>query len=387
MKSAKVQQFSEKLMSWLDDTLREGQVPRLVDVIKVAEKMSKQENVKLTRKQVSQLLHLHPAYQNNLHQQRHVKRYRKWRPVLATSLGHLHGDLGFFSITDKYPTPLKYRSGFLVMVDVLSRFVYLTPLHFKRDADEMVKALQRILDIHQQHHFAHPIRSISFDQEKSVVGKKVQTFLKKNNIQFIKFTNTASKSKFAENCIGRLRAIEARLNAQHNGKKPWWTLLETIQNIFNNQPITLNGKILSTGLCPIQVTQDNVAELLELIYKEAPAYNFGQFNLDHDQVDFKFSIGTLVKAKLIVTSSAVLGIKRSAQRLGEDIFKIVGRRPVTYRNLDIGRVYVCENIQTKQVEYFDEQDIVDIGLEPTRGPSLEDTEPEQKQYEFRTRKR
>lgn len=347
-------ELREALLQWLLDSLREGRAPRLADA---AAWVRKEAGGVLSRREVADVMRRVAVYQETMHQQRAVKRYRKWRPITASALGSLHGDIAYFPMSSDYFTPPKYRAGCLVMVDVLSRFVYLTPLHFGKDAQHMAGAFERVLEKHAKFH-SHPVRSISFDQERTVLGRKIQSLLRDNHIAFVKFSQTSSKAKLSENTIHRLRALLGKLNAQYPKNRPWWTLLETAENVLNNQPVTIDGKILDPALCPVHINESNVDRLMQLIYKEAPAYYFSQFSVDPSQVSFKFNLGDLVRAKLLVTSSQVIGEKRSAQRLGPDLYRITDRRPVVYRNLSIGQVYVCENIASGETENFDEHDLV-----------------------------
>lgn len=351
------------LFDWLVAGLKSQTVVRLADALAwTRQHLPAKKKHALTRQEVSDVMRSVGAFQHSMHQQRAVKRYRKWRPVLASSLGSLHGDIAYFPMSPHYHTPLKYRAGCLVMVDVLSRLVYLTPLHFSKDAHQMTRAFERVFAKHALR-CSHPIRSISFDQERTVMGKQLQNLLRANHIHFVKFSQTSSKAKLSENTIHRLRAILAKLNAQNKPEKPWWVLLDAAEAVLNNQPVTIDGNIIDSSLSPINIDESNVDKFIQLIYKHAPAYYFSQFSIDPSQVNFKFNLGDLVKAKLLVTSSKVIGEKRSAQRLGESVFKVIDRQPVVYRNLSLGQVYVCQDILTGQVEHFDEHDIVSFSVQ------------------------
>lgn len=355
---SKKQDLKEALLQWVLSQLEQGEAPRLADALAwVKQSAAHPGEVTLSRREVATVMRRVAVYQQTMHQQRAVKRYRKWRPVITSALGSLHGDIAYFPMSNAYFTPPKFRAGCLVFVDVLSRFVYLIPLFFSKDAKHMSDAFERLLEKHSKSH-SHPIRSISFDQERTVLGRKIQALLKDNHIGFVSFSKTSSKAKLSENTIHRLRALLAKLNAQYDPDKPWWSLLDTAERILNHQPVTIDGKILDPALCPVHINESNVESFLQLVYKEAPSYLFSQFNIDPSQVHFKFQVGDLVRAKLLVTSSKVIGEKRSAQRLGPDLYRITDRRPVVYRNLSIGQVYVCENIETGEVEHFDEQDLV-----------------------------
>lgn len=116
----------EVLMTWVTEQLEKGDVPKFNDVIDYAHRILKFTNLK--RFQITKKLRLHPGYLMNSSQARNKNRGGKSRPIVVNDLGHLHGDIGFFSVTEDYPTPINYRSGFLVCKDILSRYTYVSVL-------------------------------------------------------------------------------------------------------------------------------------------------------------------------------------------------------------------------------------------------------------------
>ena len=346
----------ELLEKWVNERVAVHDAPRVPDVLRYA----KREGLKVTRKDVSLLVRLNKYYAQSMHQQRPVKKSKKYRPVVATNLGHLHADIGFISITSrlKYPVRPIHRGGFFVAVDVLSRFVYIVELKFNRQAPSIIKALEEILVKHKKAGNDYPIRSISFDQEKSVVGKKVQDWLKDHNIKFHSFEMTASKSKFAENMIGRIRSYWSKLNEKYNFEKPWWDMiLETERHFNKEQPIIVDGKYVG-NYTPDSINQSNIQEFLKSLQGAAPAYYWAQFNIDPSNVKFEFKIGDFVRAKLIVVSSAVIGEKRSERHLTDQVYKIIRAMPYVRRNMSIGKLYTCQNIEDPyKVEHFDQEDL------------------------------
>lgn len=347
------EQDRETLTLWLKDRFGRGEIPRVVDAVK----FSKREQMGLSRREVANILRSMSEYEMSLHQQRPRLRSRKYRPIVVTSLGHLHGDIGFFPINEHYETPPTYRAGFLICVDILSRFVYIEVLRKNRKAEQIISALTRILQKHNKAGHKHPIRSIAFDQEQSVMGKKVQGFLKENGISFHAFRHSSSKSKMAENTIGRLRALFSKLNVFYNYTRKWWDMIDDAEYNFNYVwPVVIDG--ITLPYTPASVTIDNVQDYLDALYKASPVLYFAQFNIDPDKVQFKFEIGNLVRAKLVVVSSAVLGTKRSAKRLTDEVFEITHRSAYLKRNRSVGKLYRCKNISNpKEVENFDQDDL------------------------------
>lgn len=345
----------EQLKHWLRQQLQEKSVPRLADVWQYA-----QNNVrpKLTKKQVSTLLRLHKDYLQVMHQQRAVSRSRKYRPIITNALGYMHGDIGFFSVNDRYPTPPTFRAGYLVLVDILSRRVYLEVLKKRRNADAVIKALEKILDRVKD----YPIKGISFDLEPSIISKKVQSFLAKNHIKFTPFKFSNTKAKFAENAINRVRKrIEVlekhALEKTPKEKQTWWKLLRDVEKMLNNKPIMIENALLP--FTPAGINPSNVENFIASVQLRSPAQYFGQFNIDPRLVQFKFKIGDYVKAKTIVTSASVLGDKRSTHQLTKETFIIVHIKPYYTKNQTLGIAYLCKDIEadSANIYEFNEEDL------------------------------
>ena len=343
---------------WLEERLRAGDVPRLGDVFE----WSKREGLGLKRKDVRAVLEGSETYMFNLPQQRARTSSRRWRPVLSTNLGYLHGDIGFFSKSRHYETPKTYQAGFLICKDTLSRYTYLVLLRKNRQGDEMVRAFETLLALHRAAGHTHPIRGISFDQERSVVSKKVQSFFKSNGIKFTAFKMSRSKAKFAEGGIRLVRETMARLERQLQSKgggtpkKRWWNLLSRVADILNGREIVVEGRRL--GFSPVDVREDNLDQFFEKLYKASPALAAAQFRIDSRFVTFKYAVGTYVRAKLVVTSSAVIGEKRSETNVTEEVFRIQEAFPHVNKRMGIGKSYRCVDIRTGGEEIFDEDDLV-----------------------------
>lgn len=349
---SKQQQEQQKLSDWLTNQLGYNNVPRLVD----AKTFVRQEGLSsLTNKQVSQIMRLHPQYKMNMRQQRKPGHARTYRPVVVSELGHWHADIGFFAINQRYETPKRYRAGYLVAKDVLSRQVYATPLFNNRTANSIISAFNKIFEHHAELHPNTPIRSIAFDREKSVMSNRVQSFLADKGITFHAFKMSSSKAKFAEGAIRQIRETMKRLMERGNLKDRWWTLLPTVVDILNNQDIVVDKKRL--GYTPYQVTESTVDQFKRKLHKAVPAYYFAQFDIAPGLVNFAFQKGDLVRAKLIATSSDVLGSKRSEINLTDQVFVIVNTVPYVTRKMTVGKAYKCHNIQTGEIEIFQEDEI------------------------------
>lgn len=340
------------LSEWIGERLRLGDVPRAVDMMRYA----KTSGSSLSRKQVTRLLEQNPVYMFNLHQQGD-KGTRKYRPVVSQTLGTLHCDIGYFAKSRHYETPVTFRAGFLVGVDVVSRYVYLVAMKKSKRKEAMVEIFKTLLAVHRAAGHRHSIVSISFDKETSVMSKLVQSFLAEEGISFTAFKMSRSKAKHAEGCIKRVRETMARLQRHYGPKRKWWTMLGEVAAVLNNREIVINGKRVE-GYTPATVTLDNLPDFLSKVYKTDPSAYAAQFNVDPEGVNFAYPVGTYVRAKLIVTSSAVIGNKRSETNLTDEVFRIVEQKPFVTKLLSIGKGYRCLNLKTGDIEFFSETDIV-----------------------------
>lgn len=354
------QQELDVLMEWVSEQQRSKfSVPRLSDVIKYAYTTLGFD--KLSQSAISKRLRLHPAYHMNSLQKRTYHRGKRYRPIIVNTLGTLHGDIGFFAVTREYETPARYRGGYLILKDVLSRYLYVAILNKNRTADSIIKGLQTILDQHNRHFGpnGHKIKSISFDRETSVMSKKVQTFLRENNISFHAFNYSASKSKMAENAIRLIRTDIKRL-ADPIKKLYWWNLMDKVVNTLNQKEIVINKKRL--GWAPADINNSNLHRFLKNLDNADPAHYYGQFEVATHQVKFKFPVKSVVRPKLIVTSSAVIGEKRSEINLEKDPFIVLEHIAYVNAQFEAAPAYRCINTNTNEEEIFDENDLAESML-------------------------
>lgn len=343
------------LARWLNERVRFNDVPRMTEIVKYVKHNMVE---KMTKKEIREVLQAHPYFKMNLRQQRDAGRARKYRPVLVSSLGHWHADIGYFAVNKRYETPETYRHGFLVAKDVLSRYVYATPLLKSKSADSMIRAFERLFEQHATIHPNVNIKSIAFDKETSVMSHKVQKFLAEKNIRFHSFEMSSSKAKFAEGAIRLIREKMAVMLRRNDPNDRWWYLLNVVCQMLNSQQIYVDGKKIG-DYAPKDVKKHTVKDFINLLHKKVPAYYYGQFDIAPDLVVFKYHVGTLVRAKLIVTSSEVVGNKRSETNLTREVFMIEERVPYVTRNMKIGIAYKCRNIyNTDKVEVFQEDEIV-----------------------------
>jgi len=344
----------EILLSWVRGREQLGQVPRFADVVDYAHKILGFRQLK--KGDIVKRLRLTDTYLNNSRQQRKRFRGGKNRPVIVNNLGNLHCDIGFYSARREYETPVTYKAGFLVAKDVLSRFVYVSILYKTRTAPAMVKAFEDI--IRQAEKNGTPVVSVAFDKERSVMSHLVQDFFRERNIKFHAFQMTSSKAKHAESAIRLLRTTVARLQAvpAFAGRK-WWTLLQVAADSLNSLPVRVAGKNL--GFSPKQINSSNLKDFLAALYRQVPSYFWAQFNISPSFVrSWAFEVGDVVRPKLIVTSSEVIGTKRSEVTLEEARYIVEKKIPYVSTAFTVERAYRCRSLEDgKTLEYFDESDI------------------------------
>jgi len=339
------------LNSWIDERLRYGQVPRLYEV----KEYVRDSGLKFTADALKKVLRLHPVYQMNMPQQRQPHRAKKYRPIVVKDLGYWHCDIGYFAINKMYSTPVSYRAGYLVAKDVLSRHVYATPLIKSKSAESIIKAFKILFRQHAEKFPNVAVKSISFDRETAVVGKKVQAFLAENGISFHAFQMSDSKAKHAEGAIRQIRTLMARLLRRKRPKDRWWNLLPTVVKILNSQTVIVAGKPLKYA--PQDIKPSNLEKFKSNLFKAAPAYYWAQFEIVPKWLNFKYSPGTLVRAKKVAVSSATIGNKTSEVNLTEDLFIIKALVPYVTSGMGLGKAYRCKHVETNHQETFQEDEI------------------------------
>lgn len=355
-----------QIQNFVQNEILKGNLPRQSDFLRLAKK----SGLNVSRNDLRSVLLRHPVYMFNMNQQRKRLRSKREQPIVTNCLGNLHADVLKFQLSSEYETPVRYQSGVLVAKDVLSRYVYAVILEGSKDASAFIKAFKELLHRHRGAGHKHLIKSISFDKEPSVMGKEVQAFLKSHNISFHAFKMSSSKAKHAENANGLIRKQIARLErkqymeyeeAKQRGKLPlpkiqrWWRLLDEAVVILNNREVLIGEK--STGFTPSDVNVDNVEKFCDAIYIANHHLKATQFSIDPSHVKFKYSVGDQVRAKLIATSSAAIGEKRSETNLEKDVYIIESLRPYLSAKGRVEKSYVCKNIETDETEKYDESDI------------------------------
>jgi len=99
--------------------------------------------------------------------------------------------------------------------------------------------------------------------------------------------------------------------------------------------------------------------------KAVPAYYFNQFMLDPKLFNFKFKVGTLVRQKLVASSSAVIGEKRADSALGSVVYEVKRLLAYVSKALTPEKLYIVVNIEdSTDQEAFDEDEIAESVVLP-----------------------
>jgi len=342
----------EKVESFITNLLKGGNVPRVRDVYDYV----KREKLGIKKNKIDQLIRLNPVYTANVHQERDKKRFGKQRPIISNVLGNLHADIGYYPVVRAHPTPKLFQHGFFVAKDILSRFIYVELMNGPKSADNLIKVLKRLFIQHKKYHPDYNIISISFDKEKAMMGHKVRAFLKSKQVQFFYFEMSATKASVAENGIRLLRTdVERILKSDLTGLKRWWKELKTAAKSLNNKLIYFKNK--STGFTPNTINSKNANEFLENLQKLVPGNYFSQFSMPTGMGKYKFPIGSIVRPKLITSSTALIGQKTSIVNLDTTRLKILDQYPFITTNLYLKNCYKCLNIETGEIDIFTEEDL------------------------------
>lgn len=147
-------------------------------------------------------------------------------------------------------------------------------------------------------------------------------------------------------------------------EKRWWHLIHRAVENLNNRTLEINqkkfkfpDKTIADFYAPNLINADNVNDFLKKLKKAVPAFHFAQFDFNPRWVNFKYQKGDLIRVKLIVTSSQVIGVKRSEITLNKEIYRIQKLLPYISKQMSIEKAYVCIDTVTKERDVFDEEDI------------------------------
>lgn len=344
------------LNEWIDKRLSIGQVPRLSDVKDYA----RFAKINIPIKAISTMYRLHRAFVLSTRQQRDPKRSRKQPPIITNVLGVLHGDIGYFPLSSEYNTPKQFQHGFILFKDVLSRYTYVELLKTGKSAPSLVRAMKKVLLHHKRAHPDYNIWSISFDKEQGMKSRLMKNFMKDEHILLYYYGNTSSKAKIAENAI-RLLRTDIQVGRNFNDKELWWQVIKQKVEALNMKEIKIEDR--STGYRPIDINATNVDKFIKKCQSILPSLHHGQFRVDPSLLSFKFRPGDKVRPKLLLSSSQVIGNKRSQISLDPKLlFEIKEYAPFITRDLHLRPGYRCIEVNYGDLETFAEEDIALVEL-------------------------
>jgi transposase InsO family protein len=168
-------------------------------------------------------------------------------------------DLMFFRDLDR-ETEAKYE-GALLMVDIFTKYCWVTPIRSK-ETEDIQTAIEKCIK-----KMGGKPKSIYHDAETTFTGRDMQQWLVANNIQPI---TTLTHAPVAERTI---RTIKNLLypRVRHFGN-PWWEELPKVLEIYNTE-----DKHRSTGFTPVEAkkkeNQDDVRLNLELNRRSGRKYD------------------------------------------------------------------------------------------------------------------
>lgn len=212
----------------------------------------------------------------------------KWLPTFIDS--HHHADLAFFNKLSKFNKGFNYL---LVVVDVLSRFIWVEPVRSKK-AHEVTRAFESILvRSHRQ-----PVRFIT-DQGGEFCNGVFRAMLKTLHIVHIIPKNTDVKAGFAENAIMRIKNKLLRyFDAQNT-----FIWIDVIQQIVQSLNNTF---MVSIGMAPSAMTPENCLAVVQRI-ESATTVKLAVFK-----------VGDVVR----ISRAISFFTKGTAQKYSEELFTV-----------------------------------------------------------------
>jgi co-chaperonin GroES (HSP10) len=198
-----------------------------------------------------------PKVQNWLKQKETYTKYRtarknfKRNPIIALHIDEQwQGDLAEVGNMAEDNEDVRYL---LVLIDVVSRYLFVEPLKTKRGAD-VLSALKKIFATRKP-------KKLQTDDGKEFVNREVGQYLKKEGVTF--FTvKSDKKAAIAERVIRTLKdKIHRYMNEAHTFK-----YIDVLQDLVESYNNTYHKGIKMT---PAEVTTDTEGEVLQNLYGKA----------------------------------------------------------------------------------------------------------------------
>ena len=232
------------------------------------------------------------------------------RRVYASSIDELY-DADLAELPGRFPRANQGVRYLLVVVDVLSRFLFVEPLKFK-NADHVIKGFNNIFK--KSSRICSRLRS---DKGGDFSSLKLSRFLKSKGIIHY-YEKTEKKAAFAERAIKEIK-LKIYRYINYAGNYKFLHVLPKIVSSYNSS----YNRIIETS--PDKVTSENEHIIWEKTYMRTLVKKYNR----PESFRYKFKVGDRCR----ITHERELFFKSFQQTHTEEIFTIVKRlktQPVTY---------------------------------------------------------
>ena len=263
-----------------------------------------QSNLDISKKDIKQWLSNQTIYTQN----RHIIRKFDRQKVIAPFIDYQYdADVAYM---DSFPNQNKSYKFFLLIIDLMSRFVWTVPLR-RLKSNELVNAFKTVFEKGRK-----PMK-LRTDKGVEFVNKQVKSYLKKQNIDHF-VTQNEVKANYAERAI---KTIRGRLTKylKKNKTKVW---LNELQNITDSYNAT---KHTATHKAPKDTNANNEFEIWQLNYgPKSETYYQSQIKnvLNKHKVKYNFKIGDVVK----ISNLRGAFDKEYQNRWTTETFRIIDRK-------------------------------------------------------------
>lgn len=202
---------------------------------------------KINAKKIQEWLESQYAYTIHRNKRKHFPR----NPIIAYHIDHnWQADLGFFT---KLSKENKGFSCFLLVIDVVSRFVWVEPLKTKKGT-ETSKAFKNIL----KRSFPRCPEKLQTDGGTEFFNKEFRIIMNKNNIHLYK-TTSDQKAAIAERAVKTIKTLISRFLSSQQTKN-WVSNIQNIVDTYNN---TFHSSI---KMKPSEVNSNTQKDVLQNLY-------------------------------------------------------------------------------------------------------------------------
>ena len=225
---------------------------------------------------------------------------------------------------------MKNIIGFLLGVDVVSKYVYVQNINNSKRPRDLINSLSKILSRYRARHNGQNVLSLSVDLERSFISREFVNYVCRNQkISLFYFELNAKKAMLAETFIKNIKRLyfqnKAQFDLDTNGSKSYPSmskLLQTLANKLNERQISVDGKLIEVK--PKTINKGNVNRYMDEVKKLCPALKYGSFVIDSSKYNFdNLKVGDIVKIKRSFLSYDSLSrTKRTEATLSSKLYQI-----------------------------------------------------------------